>query len=162
MRIASRSSLSRALLAELRRGFALDFMGIHGVRHWGRVRRNGLLLAAESGADTVVVELFAVFHDACRWSDGHDPEHGHRGAELAAQLCGELFELDDRRLELLQTACRGHSDGWTDGEPTVVTCWDADRLDLGRVGITPDPRYLCTPAARRPEILDWCYRQSLR
>jgi len=132
------------------------------VRHWGRVRRNGLLLARESGADTVVVELFAVFHDACRWSDGHVPEHGHRCAELAAQLRGELFELDDRRLELLQVACRGHSDGWTEGDPTVITCWDADRLDLGRVGIEPDPRYLCTPVARRPEILDWCYRRSLR
>lgn len=28
-----------------------------------------------------------------------------------------------------------HSDGYTEGDITVQVCWDADRLDLGRVGI---------------------------
>ena len=41
-----------------------------------------------------------------------------------------------------------HSDGRVDADVTVQTCWDADRLDLGRVGKRPDPRLLCTPAAR--------------
>ena len=39
-------ALSRQLLSALRRGFSLDWDGIHGVRHWGRVRRNGLTSAA--------------------------------------------------------------------------------------------------------------------
>jgi len=30
----------------------------------------------------------------------------------------------------------------------VGACWDADRFNLWRVGIEPDPRYLSTPAAR--------------
>ena len=38
---------------------------------------------------------------------------------------------------------------------TIQTCWDADRLDLGRVGITPDPSWLCTEAAKRPEVIAW-------
>jgi uncharacterized protein len=38
---------------------------------------------------------------------------------------------------------------------TIQTCWDADRLDLGRVGVTPHPSRLCTEVARRPEILEW-------
>jgi uncharacterized protein len=38
---------------------------------------------------------------------------------------------------------------------TIQTCWDADRLDLGRVGITPHPSRLCTEAARRPEMIRW-------
>ena len=43
-----------------------------------------------------------------------------------------------------------------------MTCWDADRLDLGRVGIRPDPRRLFTAAARSPELLSWAYQRSLR
>ena len=30
-----------------------------------------------------------------------------------------------------------------------MTFYDADRLDLGRVGIIPDPRRLCTDAAKK-------------
>jgi hypothetical protein len=32
--------------------------------------------------------------------------------------------------------------------PTLAVCLDADRLDLGRVGITPDPEYLSTLTAK--------------
>ena len=28
--------------------------------------------------------------------------------------------------------------------PTIDACFDADRLDLGRVGITPDPNRMAT------------------
>ena len=31
----------------------------------------------------------------------------------------------------------------------VGTCWDADRLDIGRVGIVPHERYMSTAAGRR-------------
>jgi hypothetical protein len=33
-------------------------------------------------------------------------------------------------------------------EPTLAVCLDADRLDLPRVGITPDPLRLSTSTAR--------------
>jgi uncharacterized protein len=33
--------------------------------------------------------------------------------------------------------------------PTIGTCWDADRLDLGRVGARPDPKYMSTEARKR-------------
>ena len=38
---------------------------------------------------------------------------------------------------------------------TIQTCWDADRLDLGRVGMMLHPARLCTEAARDPEVLKW-------
>jgi uncharacterized protein len=38
---------------------------------------------------------------------------------------------------------------------TIPTCWDSDRLDLGRVGIMPHPSRLCTDAAERPETIKW-------
>lgn len=53
------------------------------------------------------------------------------------------------------------SDGHTDADITVQTCWDADRLDLGRVGINPAPEKLCTIAARDPEIMEWAYERSV-
>ena len=37
----------------------------------------------------------------------------------------------------------------------LQTCWDSDRLDLGRVGITPHPNRLCTAVAKRPEPIKW-------
>ena len=37
--------------------------------------------------------------------------------------------------------------------PTVGTCWDADRLHLPRVSITPDPVLLSTQTALGPERL---------
>jgi uncharacterized protein len=76
-------------------------------------------------------------------------------------LRGRYFEISDEELELLVHACRYHSDGLMEGSVTVLTCWDADRLDLGRVGVRPDPKYLCTTAARDSSMLAWSYRRSL-
>ncbi|MCZ4315583.1 hypothetical protein O4H66_19430 [Comamonadaceae bacterium G21597-S1] len=43
----------------------------------------------------------------------------------------------------------------------MLTCCDADRLDLDRVGIRPLPERLCTAVARQPVVLEWAYRRSL-
>ena len=132
---------------------ASQFVGratsIHAPPHWRRVERNGLLLADETGADLDVVRLFALFHDSRRESDGSDPEHGARAAEYAAELRGHAFELADDRFEKLHFACVWHTDGQRHDDPTIATCWDADRLDLGRVGVMPDPNRMCTPIGRR-------------
>ena len=68
------------LLAAIRRQYRLHWTGIHGVGHWARVLDAGLRLASVTGADPEVVALFALFHDACRRNDSHDPRHGARGA----------------------------------------------------------------------------------
>lgn len=121
----------------------------HGFDHWMRVLRNGRVLATKSGANNVIVELFALFHDSCRWSDGADPGHGARGAELAHKLRGNLYELNDTDFDLLHYACTWHQDRDFSDDPTIGTCWDADRLDLGRVGIIPDPDLLNTEFAKQ-------------
>ncbi len=150
----------RDILRAIRRQYALDWHGIHGVDHWNRVLENGLRLAGETGARVAVVRLFALFHDSRRLNDGHDPEHGRRGAELAASLRGKLFDLSDEDFALLAFACEHHTDGFTEGDITVQTCWDVDRLDLGRVGIKPDPRKLCTEIAKRSAIIEWAHARS--
>jgi uncharacterized protein len=142
--------------------FKLDHRGIHGVAHWARVRANGLKIAQLTGANVHVVESFAVIHDSCRIDDGHDPEHGLRAAQFAESLHQlHVLHLDRAELDLLTTACRWHSHGAVLDDPTINTCWDADRLDLGRVGITPDPDRLCTDAARSPAIFRWACERSL-
>ena len=44
--------------------------------------------------------------------------------------------------------------GQTEADITIQTCWDADRLDLGRVWIIPDPDRLCTEPARDPALIE--------
>src|SRR3954471_16336201 len=135
--------------------YVLPWNGDHGVAHWARVLENGLRLAEETGADIQVVELFAVLHDSRRISEAIDPDHGLRAAEFAPTLRGHLFDLPEHEFRLLHRACAGHTHERTHPDVTIQTCWDADRLDLGRVGITPHPRYLCTEVAKRPATIRW-------
>jgi uncharacterized protein len=67
---------------------------------------------------------------------------------------GVIQELAPREFEWLCEAMRLHSDGHTEGEPALRACWDADRLDLGRVGVRPVARYLCSELARDPRTIE--------
>jgi len=137
------------LIFAIRRKYDLDWTGLHGVRHWARVRKVGLELARVTGARTNVVELFSFLHDSCRRGDGHDPDHGRRAVGFATQLRADCLELDDEDFTLLCEAIEYHSEGHLGADVTVQTCWDADRLDLERVGIQPEPHKVCTEAARK-------------
>ena len=145
----------RPILNAILEDYALPVNGDHGVAHWARVLENGLRLADETGANIEVVSLFAVLHDSRRINEFADPEHGPRAAEFAAGLRGRFFDLDDHQFRLLQRACEGHTHERNHPDVTIQTCWDSDRLDLGRVGITPHPSRLCTEVAKRPETIKW-------
>lgn len=129
--------------------FRLDPEGIHGVGHWSRVRNNGLRLAKHNGADRLVVEYFAFLHDSQRQSDNHDPEHGLRASEWLSQLD---LPLSEDQLSQLKLACEKHTEAQPQDNPTydttVMTCWDADRMDLPRIGIQPDSHKLFTREAK--------------
>jgi uncharacterized protein len=151
---------SERLVEAVREQYRLDWDGVHGYPHWVRVRENGLRLAAMTGADPAVVELFALLHDSRRHNDAWDPKHGPRAAAFVDSLNGDHFSLSEAQTELLKVACALHADGLTEGDVTVRTCWDADRLDLGRIWTRPDPARLCTDAARQPEIIEWAWLRS--
>lgn len=148
-------AITRALVDAVLRQYRLPLNGIHGVGHWARVGETGARLAPLTGADPLVVELFALFHDACRRNESFDPGHGRRGARLARSLSPAHRFADAGQIEKLVDACSLHARGQTESHVTVQTCWDADRLDLGRVGIRPRPDRLCTEAARDPHLLRW-------
>lgn len=149
------AAILRAVLA----GYALPARGQHGVAHWARVFENGQRVAATTGADAEVVALFALFHDSRRESESYDRDHGRRGGDFARSLRGDLVHLDDARFELLFDACDRHTDGHTTGDPTLLACWDADRLDLGRVGIRPRADRLGTDAGRA--LIPWASARSV-
>jgi len=152
--------VTRKLLTEIANRYHGNLHGVHGLSHWARVLENGLRLSRDQAVDLRVVELFAVFHDACRINDGIDHGHGARGAELAQELRGRLFDLDDEAMDLLVDACDRHTDGKTDGPLTIRVCWDADRLDLLRCMIQPRPEKLATDMAREPGVLDWANERA--
>jgi uncharacterized protein len=129
--------------------FPLDIHSIHGPRHWKQVEKNGLMLAKETGANETIVTLFSIFHDSRRENNHIDDGHGTRGAELAKSMKGIYFDLPDDSFEILLDACINHTDGQPTSNITIATCWDADRLDLPRVGIIPDPDRMGTAPGRR-------------
>ena len=130
------------------REFQCGADSIHGPAHWRRVEENGLCIAVHSGAVVEVVRLFAVFHDSRRESDWSDECHGERAADYVASLQCVLFELSDEQLDLLEYACAWHAHGRTSEDATIGTCWDADRLDLGRCDIQPDASLMSTAFGR--------------
>ena len=152
--------ISDTLLDLVRRTFILPLDSIHGEAHWQRVYDNGRRLAEQTGADARIVELFAYLHDSRRLNDGWDRDHGRRAAELVRSLNGNLLALSEDELDSLTYACAYHTDGLVEAAVTVQTCWDADRLDLGRIGVRPEPRRLCTSAAQDPAVIEWAWSRS--
>jgi len=147
----------------VRTNFVLDWNGVHGAGHWARVLRNGRLVGAEAGADLEVVRLFALLHDSCREDEWADPDHGIRAAKLAVKLRNQFFKVSNNQFEQLTNALVGHSNGEMSSDATIQTCWDADRLDLGRVGVVPNCRYL-SPHAQKfiKQAYSWSIGFSLR
>ena len=129
--------------------FGCGEFSVHGPSHWKRVERNGLFIAEQNGAIMEVVTLFALFHDSRRENDYEDEGHGERGAAFAIALHGSMFELPDEHFALLHYACAWHTDGQLSDDPTIGACWDADRLDLGRVGIVPSADFMSTAIAKQ-------------
>jgi len=121
---------------------------IHGVDHWQRVERNGIYLCQFNEADQVVVQLFALFHDCKRENDHRDLEHGPRAEKYLREI-EKFVPVTNLQFENLCVACLTHTTGTKAENITVATCWDADRMDIGRVGIVPHENFLTNQEAKR-------------
>jgi uncharacterized protein len=138
-----------ALLSAVRERAPIAGSYVHGDHHWRAVAEVGLrLLEDNMSADPDVVFLFALFHDAGRENEHTDPGHGRRGAAMAATMRADgLLKLADDRFNILLEACSAHTESFFSDHATIGVCFDADRLNLWRVGTTPNPKMLSTDAA---------------
>lgn len=126
--------------AVLERAFRHHISTVHGVKHWQDVWHYAEQIAEnDPSVDIDVVAHFCLLHDSCRFDDNDDPGHGPRAAEFVNELHidGLLTGLNINQRKKLRYAIRNHSIGLVTEDPTVGVCWDADRLDLPRVGVTP-------------------------
>jgi len=131
--------------------FRINRDGAHGTSHWAEVRKHALTVGQETGADLLVVQLFALLRDSQRKNECVDQGHGHRVAEYARSFKNIYFDLDTSKLYELCLAMIGHSDGQLPADATTQTCWDANRLDLGWFGTKPRAKYLSAEAAKHIE-----------
>ena len=121
---------------------------VHGVSHWDRVARNAEVLIT-SDVDELVVKAFAYIHDVERVNESDDLQHGPRAALLVDEIRSSVLGfLNDLEIEQLKEACRLHTLRHKTEDATINACFDADRLDLGRVGITPNPNKMATVQGR--------------
>ena len=116
----------------------------HGVNHWDRVARFGEMLFQE-GADMDVIQALAYLHDSQRNNDGEDYEHGPRASKFIDTIrVSQLSALNDEQIDKLKRACELHTIEDRTGDITIDICFDSDRMDLLRVGITPLPDRMAT------------------
>lgn len=135
---------------------------IHDISHWKRVAVNGKLLCEcferrtpwftrkfKEKPNLRVITLFAFLHDSHRVDDGCDMEHGPRAAKAISEIRNTLLSyLSDKEFWQLQEAIKYHTSATSHPDVTVATCFDADRLDLVRIGIQPNPQYMATPCGK--------------
>ena len=149
-------SVAAVLEAVLSPDAPIPRLEVHGEDHPKRVAVAGARLCEETpGADRMVVLLFALLHDAARLRDFVDEHHPYRGSLLARDLLEGGDLVSEGRLKTLRYAIEHHTSGETSEDPTVGVCWDADRLNLWRVGVRPRPEFLSTQAAGSPGMIEW-------
>jgi len=141
------------IIEKIKQAFKIDYFGIHGIDHWRRVYRNTQILSDHYNVKSEVFELFSLLHDSKRHDEFEDLHHGIRAARFARKLLDDgTIRLDANDAERLIYACANH----TRSDKThplfsdliVQICFDSDRLDIGRVGMEVDERYLATGYAK--------------
>lgn len=137
--------------------FKLDIDGDHGKYHWNRVYLNALMLSKHYSLDNDhFFALFALFHDSCRDNEFWDEKHGKHGGDYAKTFHNRGVFLTNNELDKLYFACANHTVSDLSHpfskDIMVQICWDSDRLDLGRIGIQPDAKYLFTDYAKKLAI----------
>jgi uncharacterized protein len=120
---------------------------VHNTGHWSKVALMGRKLAEAEGQDPTFCEVFGFLHDCQRLEDGHDAGHGARAAQYARSI-KKLIPFRGKKFKDLLYALKWHDDKTHAPNLQIGCCWDADRLDLRRVGVKPDPSMLNTLAAK--------------
>lgn len=122
-------------------------LDIHGISHLRRVAVLSGRLALSVGEDVESVVVAGFLHDSARIDEGRGSRHAHDSAKLARILLGRFYpHLDADRI---CDAIDCHADGEVTTDMLAACLWDADRLELKRLGITVNPDLLSTRPAKR-------------
>ncbi|WP_425263168.1 HD domain-containing protein [Vibrio owensii] len=141
--------------------FKLALHGEHGVGHWLRVLRNGIDLSKKvAEVDLKVVFWFSLLHDIERENENHDPAHGERAAKKVRENL-DILDLTESQSEKLMKACEIHSKGTKSDDPTIAVCIDSDKLDLARVRIYPDVKYLSLTESKDEAFIKECNARAV-
>lgn len=136
-------------------------LSLHGLAHHSRVHLNAKLICMHhSEVNFKVCSLFAFLHDIGRLNDGIDIEHGDRSSLIVKEIGSCALNLDIKGFDQLVFAIKHHSDGYTSKDMTIGACWDADRLDLYRVGIMPKSEKLNTAYAKQIDVIESASNRS--
>jgi len=122
-------------------------LDIHGFPHLERVAILSGRLADALGEDVESAVVMGFLHDSARRDDRGGPGHAHDSAVLARRLLGRFYP--DMDADRICDAIERHADGETTADPLTACLWDADRLELKRLGRTIDTDLLSTEAAKR-------------
>ena len=129
--------------------FSKNDINIHGFAHSARVDRNAQILAKLYRIKNEVLaalNIFAFYHDLQRYNDGSDIDHGKRASIHLKSIrrVSHIGFVSDDLFEKLCFACENHTTMLRSGDLFVDICFDADRLDLTRIGTTIDPNMMAT------------------
>lgn len=129
----------------------------HGITHWQHVEAFGLLMQEKCpAADKEVIRWFAYLHDSMRGNDEYNTEHGLAAAKFINKIRKTfLKDLSDNQIKLLKLACKYHTVRRKTDNLTVNICFDADRLDLPRVGIKPEVRRMASEVGRELALIPY-------
>lgn len=120
---------------------------IHGLDHLRNVGYLSGKFAAELGISLETAIIGGFLHDCARSDDSDDAFHAEKSALLARKLIKKNYSNIDE--ELVYKTILFHSGGKTTDNHIQGCVWDADRLDLIRLGIQPKKELLSTEPGKR-------------
>ena len=146
-------SQHQTLLDEVGDAYALNLYGAHGIEHWESVYHNTQRLANAYSITSDVFIFFALLHDCKREDEDEDFGHGKRAAFAIQgyQEAGLIPLSPDDQARLVYTCANHTKADKTDPlyqDLVVQICLDADKLDIGRVGIIPHESHFLTEVAK--------------
>ena len=120
---------------------------LHGISHLRRVAILSGRLANAVGEDVESAIVMGFLHDCARRNDKNDIDHARDSEVLARGLIERFYSHLD--VDRICEAIAGHADGDVTSDPFTGCLWDADRLELKRIGRTIDLDLLSTKVAKR-------------
>lgn len=146
--------IPKKILIEVIESFYLQlFNGVHGIDHWTRVLQNGIILCDKNpNLNKNIIIAFSFFHDVGRTREDDEPIHGYNGGRRLLKYKYKI-NLTKEEIDKCYEACVDHTHTRHHKDPQIAACWDADRLDLYRVGVMPDVDYLNLEESKEEDII---------